>query len=169
VSAPAPARRTALALAVLLLTLALAALGARAQGPPVPGGTVPSTLALSLSEASAFKRTGHSGLYTATIRAEVTATDAPTRLSIADGEASAGPRHGHLASGASVLAAPLQAAADGGPYRSLDAPRAPLLGQWDQPLAATTTRIRLRQAAPSAAALHNHRKLLLITLSAAGP
>ena len=89
--APARARQGALALALAALaaTLALAAL-ARAGGPPVPGGQVPSTIALSLGEPSPFTRTGTAHgqpLFTATLRAEVTATDAPSRLSLDDGEA----------------------------------------------------------------------------------
>ena len=74
----------ALACAVLAAALALAAL-ARAQA-PTPGGTVPSTLSLSLGEPGPLKRVGGTAdgqsVYEATIRAEVTATDAPTRLSL---------------------------------------------------------------------------------------
>jgi hypothetical protein len=159
----------ALAAAVLLASLALAAL-ARAQGSPTPGGTVPSTLALSLSEPSPFKRIGRSDTYTATIRAEVTATDVPTRLSLADGEVTAGPRLGHLVRGSRILSPALQAAvANGGPYRSLDAPLPPPLKSWSEPLAGATAKIRLRQRAPGAHSLRGYRKLLLVTLTAAGP
>jgi hypothetical protein len=74
-----------LAAAVLASALALAAL-AHAEGGPVAGGAVPSTLALSLSEPSPFRRVGRTAdgedVYVSTIRAEVTATDAPTRLSL---------------------------------------------------------------------------------------
>ena len=86
--APARARwgalALALALAALAATLTLAAL-ARAGKPPAPGGQVPSTLALSLGEPGPFRRTGSANgqpLFTATIRAEVTATDSPTALSL---------------------------------------------------------------------------------------
>jgi len=74
----------ALACAVLATALSLAAL-ARAQS-PTPGGTVPSTLELSLGEPGPFRRvaTTRGGLkvFAATLRAEVTATDVPTRLSL---------------------------------------------------------------------------------------
>ena len=80
---PAP---LALACAALAAALCLATL-ARAQS-PTPGGTVPSTLALSLSEPGPFKRVGGTadgqGVYEATLRAAVTATDAPTRLALDD-------------------------------------------------------------------------------------
>jgi hypothetical protein len=161
----------ALAVAVLGASLVLAAL-ARAQDSPVPGGTVPSTLSLSLSEPSPFRRAGPAGrgsAYTSVIRAEVTATDTPVRLSLADGEVTRGPRLGHLASGSSVLSPALQAQAGGGAYRSLDAALPPQLKRWGRPLSGTTTKIRLRQEAPNAHVLRNHRKLLLVTLTVGGP
>jgi hypothetical protein len=77
-----PSAALALAASVLALSCALA----RAAGPPVAGGNVPSTLALSLGEPSPFARAGPD-LFTATLRAEVTATDVPVRLSLAEGEA----------------------------------------------------------------------------------
>lgn len=84
---PARARRGALALALAALaaTLTLAAL-ARAERPPVAGGQVPSTLSLALGDPSPFARSGP-GLFTATLRAEVTASVAPVSLSLAEGEA----------------------------------------------------------------------------------
>ena len=72
------------AAALLAACLALA-LPARAQS-PTPGGEVPSTLSLSLGEPSPFRRvaTTRGGLkvFAGTIRAELTATDVPTRLSL---------------------------------------------------------------------------------------
>jgi len=71
------------AAAVLAASLPVAAL---AEGFPTPGGTVPSTLSLSLGEPSPFRRVGRTrsgqNVYAATIRAEVNATDAPTRLGL---------------------------------------------------------------------------------------
>lgn len=160
----------ALAVAVLAASLVLAAL-ARAQGSPVPGGTVPSMLSLSLGQPSPFRRVGAAGrgsVYTSVIQAEVTAT-IPVRLSLADGEVTRGPRLGHLVGGSSVLSPALQAQAGGGAYRSLDAALPPQLKRWGRPLSATTTKIRLRQEAPDARVLRNHHKLLLVTLTAGGP
>jgi len=83
------ARRLAVALGVATLAAALlVALLARAVANPVPGGTVPSTLELSLDEPSALKRAGPD-LFTATVRAEVTATDTPATLSLGGGGATA--------------------------------------------------------------------------------
>jgi hypothetical protein len=166
------ARRAALALAVAVLaaSLALAAL-ARGQGSPTPGGTVPSVLALSLSEPSGFRRAGAAGrgsAYTSVIHAEVTATDTPARLGLADGEAGAGRRRGHMVRGSSILSPALQAAADGGFYRSLDAASAPLRS-WVEPVTGGKEKIRLRQVAPNARVLRSHHKLLLVTLTAGGP
>lgn|GEM_PF-2926023 len=74
-------------LAVLAALLAGSCALARAAIPPV-GGEVPSTLELSLGEPGAFRRTGtarRGDVYTATLPAEVTATDAPTSLSVEGG------------------------------------------------------------------------------------
>ena len=76
----------ALASTVLATTLALASL-AGAERPPLPGGSVPSTLELSLGEPSLFTRSGPGELFTATIRAEVSATDTPVSLSLGEEEA----------------------------------------------------------------------------------
>jgi hypothetical protein len=159
-------------LVLLTATLAGACALARAQGSPVPGGTVPSLLGLSLSEPSGFKRlrTSHGiSLYGSLVRAEVTATDVPIRLSVSDGEASAHRRHGHLVNGPSVLPAPLQVAVDHGPFRSLGARVAPALKFWSEPLAGSAAKIHLRQVAANGHVLRNHHKLLLITLTAGGP
>lgn len=75
--------------ALLALLSAQAVAGAPARGQsPAPGGQVPSTLALSLGEPSPFTRAGP-GLFTAKLRAEVTATDTPTKLSLGTGETAA--------------------------------------------------------------------------------
>jgi hypothetical protein len=165
-------RWVSLSLATGLFAAALALATLARAGGPVPGGTVPSTLGLSMSEPSGFKRVGGAGsrgVYTSTIRAEVTATDSPVLLSIADGEATQGRRHGHLVGGSSILSPALEVAADGGSYRSLDASPPPQLQRWGAPVSLAATKIRVRQVAPSARVLRNHHKLLLVTLTAAGP
>jgi hypothetical protein len=170
---PLRARRATLALfgALLALSSALAGSLARAAA-PVPGGEVPSTLALSLSEPGPFKRVGaarRGGLFATTIRAEVTATDVPARLSVADGDSGSGRRRGHLGRGASILPSPLEASADGGPLRSLAARVPAPLRIWRAPVSGAMARIRLRQRAPSARAVRGRHKLLLVTLTAGGP
>ncbi|MFI4978167.1 MAG: hypothetical protein ACHQC8_05790 [Solirubrobacterales bacterium] len=170
-SAPGPAR-WALAAVAVMATLAGANV-AQAEGPTV-GGTVESTLGLSLGEPSAFARVraGHRrGVYDATIAVEVTATEEPTRLSLADEEAIAGRRRGRLVRGSSILAIPLRAAADNGVYRSLDATVDPVLEQWGEPVSLEAATIRLRQAVRGAhqPPIGGYHKLLLVTVTAAGP
>lgn len=167
---PARARRASAAL--VSVALAGAAVAHAQEGPSV-GGSVPSVLGLSLSEPSGFSRSaaGHAeSVYTSIVRVEVTATDAPTRLSIADGEVAAGARHGRLVRGRSILSPPLRAAANHGAYNSLDATVDPVLEQWNEPVAHATATIRLRQAVRGAPpTLRDYHKLLLVTITAAGP
>jgi hypothetical protein len=161
-----------------LLVAALAVLGgapvALAEGGTPVGGTVESTLALSLGEPSPFARvsTGHRrSMYDATIPVEVTATDAPVRLSLADGEAISGSRRGHLVRGRSSLAIALQVAAGRGRFRSLDASVDSVLEQWGEPVSLEAATIRLRQAVRGAhqPPIGDYHKLLLVTVTAAGP
>jgi hypothetical protein len=163
-----------LAVAVLIGVVVLARLVLAAPAPaqsPVAGGTVPSTVALSLSEPSHFRRIGRSDFFGATIRARATATDVPTKLSVVDGEVSGGRRLGHMASRNSILSPALEVTAGRGlsPFHSLDATLPTPLRIWRQPLSSESARIRLRQKAPSARALRNHGKLLLVTLTVGGP
>lgn len=173
IGAPARARLGAVACfaALAALTSALAGSLASARS-PVPGGEVPSTLALSLSGAGPFKHaraTRGGAVFATTIRAEATATVIPVRLSIADGDTGPGRRRGHMGRGAAILPAPLEASADGGPPRSLaDVAPAPLRA-WRTPIAGAPVRIRLTQVAADGRALRNRSKLLLVTLTAGGP
>jgi hypothetical protein len=163
---------------LVLLVAALSALdGAPAvlaeSGTPV-GGTVESTLALSLGEPSPFARVsaGHRrSVYDATIPVEVTATDAPVRLSLADGETISGARRARLVRGHSSLAIALQAAAGRGRFRSLDANVDSVLEQWGEPVSLEGATIRLRQTVRGAhqPSIGGYHKLLLVTVTAAGP
>lgn len=167
-----PARARWASLILLAAMLATLAVVARGDQSPVPGGTVPSTLGLSLSEPSGFTRVGVAAggnVYTATIEAEVTSTDAPISLSVADGEATQGPSLGHMVSGSSILPEPLFAAGTDSAFKALDAPVPPALKRWNEPVTGAKAKLRLRQVAPDAGALRSHHKLLLITLTAAGP
>lgn len=166
---PRGARWIPLSLVAALLALPGALASAQS---PTPGGEVPSTLALSLSEPGPLERVGGSrrgGVFATTIRAEATATDVPSRLSLADGDSGAGVRRGHLGRGRSILPTPLEASADGGPLRSLADPVPASLRVWRMPTAGAPVRIRLVQKASSARAVRNKSKLLLVTLTAGGP
>ena len=162
-----------LALCVAFAAALASAARARAEGPTV-GGSVPSVLALSLSEASVFSRAVRSRrgrVFTALIPVEVTATEEPTRLSVADGEVLAGRSRGRLVRGSSALSAPLRVAAGHGAYRSLDVTVDPVLERWKGPLAHAPATIRLRQTVRGRAprTLRAYHKLLLVTITVAGP
>jgi len=172
--APGRARWAAAAVVLASCAAPLSAITAHAEEGTSIGGTVESTLGLSLGEPSPFAsvRTGHKlSVYDATIAVEVTATEEPTRLSLADGEAFAGRRRGHLVRGSSILTIPLLAAAGNGAYRSLDATVDPVLEQWGEPVSLQAATIRLRQAVRGAhqPPIGGYRKLLLVTVTAAGP
>lgn len=165
-----------------LLVAALAVLGdaldgesvALAEGGTPVGGAVESTLTLSLGEPSPFAhvRAGHGmSEYDATIAVEVTATDAPVRLSLADGEAVSGARRGHLVRGRSTLPVALRAAAGRGGFRPLDSSIDPVLEQWVEPVSLEGVTIRMRQAVRGAhpPPIGGYHKLLLVTVAAAGP
>ncbi len=159
--------------AVVVMAIFSGANVAHAEEPTV-GGTVESALALSLGESSRFARVsaGHRrSVYDATISVEVTATDAPVGLSLADGEAISGARRGHLVRGHSSLAIALQAAAGRGRFRSLDASVDPVLEQWGEPVSLEGATIRLRQMVRGAhhPPIDDYHKLLLVTVTAAGP
>lgn len=161
-----------------LFVTALAVLGgapaALAEAGTPVGGTVESTLALSLGESSPFARVSAGrgrSVYDATVPVEVTATDAPVRLSLADGEAISGARRGHLVRGHSTLAIALQAATGRGRFRSLDASVDPVLEQWGEPLSLEGAKIRLLQTVPGTRQppIGGYHKLLLVTVTVAGP
>jgi len=167
------ARRLSLALFAALLWASCDLAGSLASAQfPVPGGEVPSTLALSLSEPGPFKRVGGSsqgGVFATTFRVEATATDVPSRLSIGDRDAGPGHRRGYLGKGASILPNPLEASADEGPLRSLADPVPASLRTWRVPTARAPARIRVFQRASSARGVRNRNKLVLVTLTAGGP
>jgi hypothetical protein len=170
-SALGPARWALAAVAVVAVFAG--ANVAHAEEPTV-GGTVESTLGLSLGEASHFVRVsaGHrKSVYDATIPVEVTATDAPVRLSLADGEAISGARRGHLVRGHRSLAVALRAAAGSGSFHSLDASVDPMLEQWEEPVSLEGATIRLRQTVRGAhqPPIGDYHKLLLVTVTTAGP
>jgi hypothetical protein len=141
---------------------------------PTVGGTVESVLALSLGEVSRFARVsaGHKrSVYGARIPVDVTATDAPVSLSLADGEAISGARRGHLVRGHSTLAFALLVEAGRGGLHSLDASVNPVLEQWEEPVSLEGATISLRQTVRGAhqPPIDEYHKLLLVTLTAAGP
>ena len=165
--------RTMLAGAVIAALAAPAA--AMAQTPdPVSGGTnvggsVPSFLELILTQPSkgfaAFSKTKS---YEMTFDAQVTATDAPTLLTLADGDATSGSKLGHLSVGSKRLAAPLEAAVGRSPFQPLDNAVDPLLAKWTESATRLKSTVKLRQKV-TGKATGNYRKVLLVTLSTETP
>jgi hypothetical protein len=145
-----------------------------AQAPPVDGGTdisasVPSYLELIVSKpGTSLKTFPKARTYSTSFVAVVTATDAPTQLTLADGDASSGSALGHMSSGAKRLPLPLEAKAGKGAFQPLDAAADPLLARWNDVVTRQATTVRLRQKVRSRAAGSYH-KLILATASAETP
>jgi hypothetical protein len=161
--------------AILLgATLALAPpAAARAQDPAdggtQVGGSVPSYLELILSKpGTAFTTFPKARIYSTRFEAMVTATDAPTLLTLADGDATAGARLGHRASGSRRLPLPLEASAGQAAFRRLNSATDPLLARWNDAVTRRKATVRLRQKVRRRVSGAYH-KVVLVTLSPATP
>jgi hypothetical protein len=163
--------RTILAGTVLAAVAAPAA--AWAQTPPVEGGTevggfAPSFLELILPASPAgFTTFPKAKTYQMAFDVQVTATDTPTLLTLADGDAVSGAKLGHLASGAKRLPLPLEARV-GSAFQSLEAPVDPLLTRWNDAITRQKATVRLRQRVKGKAT-GTYRKVVLLTASTETP
>jgi hypothetical protein len=151
------------------------AAAARAQEPPPAGGgtqvggSVPSYLELILDKpTSSLSKFAKVRTYTASFRARVTATDEPTRLTLADGDATSGSRLGHLTSGSRRLPLPLEARIGKAAFQGLDASLDPLLTSFDDAVTRQAVTVRLRQKVARRAPGTYH-KIMLVTLSSPTP
>jgi hypothetical protein len=155
---------------------ALAAPAAMAQTPPDPvsggtniGGSVPSFLELILTQPSkGFATFSKSKSYEMSFDAQITATDAPTLLTLADGDATSGSKLGHISVGAKRLPDPLEATVGKAAFQSLDGTVDPLLTKWTQSATRTKVTVKLRQKVKGKAT-GKFRKLLLTTVSTETP
>jgi hypothetical protein len=164
----------------ILLGAALAAAvvpaaAARAQEPPpVGGGTgvggvVPSYLELILGKpTSSLSTFAKARTYTSSFEAMVTATDRPTLLTLADGDAASGSRLGHLASGSRRLPLPLEATVGKAAFQGLDASIDPLLTTYGDAVTRDAATVKLRQTVRRKAPGTYH-KIILVTLSSQTP
>ena len=105
-----------------LAAVAAASAGSSAQGQEPGtevGGTVPSTLELSIDSVGTFAPFGAGpSSRQLLVRARVTSTDKVATLSIADGDVTSGPRVGRLSA---ALSQPLEIRVGAtGPYKPLD-------------------------------------------------
>ena len=153
----------------LATALAPAAAWAQDGGGTEVGCTVPSYLELILTAPSAsFATFAKPRTYSTSFKAMITATDKPTLLSLADGDATSGPRLGHMASGAERLPLPLEAAAGTAAFQGLDASIDPLLARFNDAVTRRAATIRLRQKVRTKAPGTYH-KIVLVTLSSQTP
>ena len=158
--------------------LAGTALGALATAPAASaqvgggtevGGTVPSYLELILTQPkTSFNSFPRAKTYSMNFEAQITATDAPTLLTLADGEATRGSKLGHLASGSRRLPLPLEARVGRAAFQPLDQSVDPLLTRWSDAGTRQKATVQLRQRVRSKAS-GTYRKVILVTLSTDTP
>jgi hypothetical protein len=147
---------------------------ALAQTPPINGGTeiggsVPSFLELIITQpAKGFAAFSKTKSYDMSFDASMTATDAPTQLSIADGDATSGSKLGHLSVGSKRLASPLEAAVGKSAFQPLDGSVDPMLTKWSEAATRAKTTVKLRQKV-TGKATGSYHKLVLVTLSTETP
>lgn len=164
--------RRPIAIAAGIAILAAASSGSSAQG-QAPGtevgGTVPSTLELSIDSVGAFAPlTAGPSSRQLLVRARVTSTDKAATLSIADGDAAFGPRVGRLSA---ALSQPLEIRLGAsGPFKALDEIADSALLGFDEPVANAAATIRVRQRVLAGERPQpTYSKTLLITLSSDAP
>ncbi|HET6548183.1 MAG TPA: hypothetical protein VFG79_07005 [Solirubrobacter sp.] len=150
----------------------VAAPAAWAQTPPVGGGipvggSVPSFLELILAQPTkaAFSKFPKAHrTYSMSFTAEITTTDAPTLLTLTDGDVTRGSKLGHLVRGHKRMPLPLQARVGKRGYQSLAQSVDPLLTTWTDAVTRDETKVRLRQRVKGKAR-GSYRKLVLVTVS----
>ena len=156
------------------LAALVAAPAAMAQTPPVDGGTevggtVPSFLELILTQPSkGFASFSKTKSYEMSFNAHVTTTDAPTLLTLADGDATSGSKLGHISVGTKRLPSPLEARMGKAAFQGLDSSVDPLLTRWTEQVTRRQATVKLRQKVKGKAT-GNYRKVVLVTLSTETP
>ena len=168
--------QTILAGAVVAALVAPSVAGAQTPPDPVNGGTViggnvNSFLELILTQpAKGFAAFSKTKSYEMSFDAQITATDDPTLLTLADGDATSGSKLGHISVGAKRLPAPLEARVGKAAFQPLDGTVDPLLTKWTDVTGRQngTTTVKLRQKVKGKAT-GNYRKVLLVTLATETP
>ncbi len=100
--------------------------------------------------------------------AQVTTTDSPTLLTLADGDATRGSKLGHCSIGSKRLPSPLEATVGKASYQGLDSSVDPLLTRWTESVTREKTKVKLRQKVKGKAT-GKYRKVVLVTLSTETP
>jgi len=132
------------------------------------GGTAPSYLSLGVTQPAglgAFKGSAVVRSYTSSFETAVTSTEATAELSVTDEG-----RYGHMASGSSFLALPLDVGRSGTPYASLAAPNGVVLRRWTAPIADDETQVKLLQRVGRVPAVKGpYTTTLLVTAATGAP
>lgn len=148
---------------------ALAAAPAASAQVTEVGGTVPSFMELILTERSkGFASFSKTKTYEMSFNAEVTATDAPTLLTLADGDATGGSRLGYISVRNKRLPSPLEATVGKTAFQPLDSPVDALLTRWNRAQTREAATVKLRQKVKGKRT-GSYRKVLLVTLSTDAP
>ena len=130
---------------------------------------MPSFLELILTQpAKGFAAFSKTKSYEMTFNAQVTATDSPTLLTLADGDATSGSKLGHISVGSKRLPSPLEAAVGKTAFQSLDSAVDPLLTRWTEAKTRAPATVKLRQKVKGKAT-GSYRKVVLVTLSTETP
>ena len=163
-------RHGVIAAGIALLAAASTGSSAEGQAPGTEvGGTVPSTLALSIDSAGTFAPFGAGpASRQLVVRARVTSTGRAATLSIADGDVASGPRLGRLSA---ALSQPLEIRLGAaGSFTPLDADADVELTAFDKPVANAAATLRVRQRVLAGERPKpTYPKTLLITLSSDAP
>ena len=142
---------------------------AQVDGSTGVGGSVPSFLELILNQpAKGFAAFSKTKTYSMSFNAQVTTTDSPTLLTLADGDATGGAKLGHISIGSKRLPSPLEATVGKAAYQGLDSSVDPLLTRWSESVTRKKTTVKLRQKVKGKAT-GNYRKVVLVTLSTETP
>lgn len=142
---------------------------AQVDGSTGVGGSVPSFLELILNQpAKGFAAFSKTKTYSMSFNAQVTTTDSPTLLTLADGDATGGAKLGHISIGSKRLPSPLEATVGRAAYQGLDSSVDPLLTRWSESVTRKKTTVKLRQKVKGKAT-GNYRKVVLVTLSTETP
>ena len=147
---------------------------AQAQTDPAGGNSgitasVPSSIELSLTQpVKGFAVFASARSYEMSVGAAVTTTDAPSTLSIVDGDVTSGSKAGYLMIGSKRLSAPLEAAFGQAAFQPLGSGVDPLLTRWSTITGRAKATVKLRQRV-TVKSTGTYRKLMLVTLSTEGP
>jgi hypothetical protein len=158
--------RFRLFLAAMAAVLAAPSVAA-AQGTTV-GGPVYSSMELILGQPDGFPAFSKAKTYTTSFEALATATDAPTLLSVADGDATGGSKLGHISVRGKRLPEPLEATVGAAAFQPLDQSVSPLLTKFKDVTARAKTTVKLRQKV-TRKSTGSYRKVVLVTLSTEMP